>query len=403
MREIILVCNEYPRRTAWGGMATFTYEYATALAERDHDVSVITDAWDGPPEVRTEENVTVYRIKRNPNNPSADYMNPGLPSYHHSFGIAVRQQILRMPTNDSTIVEVTDFGGICTYIRDVTDALISARMHSPMGLIVQLNDLARFPGSRPHSSSFDQLSHTEMIERDAALIADVRISPSQALITLLQDRWEVPRNAFAFCPYGVRASSIKNSIPDRSESLLFAARLEPRKGFSLFLRALPMVLDASNANVIVAGEVPQAAIAEIYAAVPHRHRARVRIVGHQPRDIINDLLSRSKVFCHPSMVFDNSPLAVIEAMHNGCGIVATRVGGIPELLDNGECGLLVDEDPNALAASLTHLLKDTSLAASLGTAATLRAREYYSLDRLVRDSFNIYDEAHSTRASKRAK
>jgi len=90
------------------------------------------------------------------------------------------------------------------------------------------------------------------------------------------------------------------------------------------------------------------------------------------------------------------PMVVLEAMAAGLPIVATAVGGVPELVLDGETGLLVaPDDPEALAVALSRLAEDPSLRRRLGAAARARAEQHHSLDRMHRSYAEVYRSATS--------
>jgi glycosyltransferase involved in cell wall biosynthesis len=95
--------------------------------------------------------------------------------------------------------------------------------------------------------------------------------------------------------------------------------------------------------------------------------------------------------------YEGSPLAILEYMAGGAPIVATAVGGVPELIEDGVHGLLVGpEDPAALAAGMQRLLEDRELAARLGAAAKERQRANFDLDVVVRRLEDLYLELYSS-------
>jgi len=87
------------------------------------------------------------------------------------------------------------------------------------------------------------------------------------------------------------------------------------------------------------------------------------------------------------------PLVVLEAMASARAVVATPVGGTPELVQDGETGLLVPpRDPEALAAALRRLLADADLRRRLGEAGERRVRAEFTLDAMCSRVLAIYDE-----------
>jgi rhamnosyl/mannosyltransferase len=89
---------------------------------------------------------------------------------------------------------------------------------------------------------------------------------------------------------------------------------------------------------------------------------------------------------------EGTPVSAIEAMAAGCPVVATRVGGLPDLVQDGETGRLVPPgDPEALAAAILGLLRDRERARRMGEAGRERARERYRVERLCKDIESLYD------------
>ena len=111
-----------------------------------------------------------------------------------------------------------------------------------------------------------------------------------------------------------------------------------------------------------------------------------------PRHDVPDLLHAMDIFVLPSYS-EGVSLALLEAMAAGLPVVATAVGGLPEVVTDGENGLLIPpRDAEALAGSLERLLTDPAFARELGENARKHVREHYSLDRLGREINEIYEE-----------
>jgi glycosyltransferase involved in cell wall biosynthesis len=124
---------------------------------------------------------------------------------------------------------------------------------------------------------------------------------------------------------------------------------------------------------------------------------RVHLIGR--RSDIADVLAAFDVACLSSD-YEGMPLSVMEYMAAGKAIVATRVGGIPEIVDDGVEALLVPRrDPAALASAVERLLNDPALALSLGTAARARQRRELSLGAMVERVESLYEELSGSRGS----
>ena len=89
---------------------------------------------------------------------------------------------------------------------------------------------------------------------------------------------------------------------------------------------------------------------------------------------------------------EGTPVSVIEGMASGCAIVATRVGGLVDLLKHEETGFLVDpQDAEQLSEGILRVLSDSDYALRIGRSATVAVREQYALDRLVTDTQKLYE------------
>lgn len=111
-------------------------------------------------------------------------------------------------------------------------------------------------------------------------------------------------------------------------------------------------------------------------------RERVHFLGH--RDDVPALMQAVDVVAHPSTEFDPCPRVVLEALHSGVPLVATDVGGTPELIESRVSGLLVPpSDPGALAEALRFLLTNPAEGQRLAAQGQRRALEMFTLDRVV--------------------
>lgn len=102
------------------------------------------------------------------------------------------------------------------------------------------------------------------------------------------------------------------------------------------------------------------------------------------RDDVDLLLRATDIVVHPALWHEAFGLTIAEGMSCGCAVVASRVGAVPELISDGETGILVPPgDVDALAASLKRLIGDSSLRALLGGNARTRVSERFRLERSV--------------------
>jgi glycosyltransferase involved in cell wall biosynthesis len=132
----------------------------------------------------------------------------------------------------------------------------------------------------------------------------------------------------------------------------------------------------------------------------HPLGARAVLTGH--RDDVMAVLDAADVLLHPSSV-DAFPTALLEAAAAGVPAVATAIGGIPEIVDDGETGFLIDPPPTAprLAATLLPLLRDAELRRTLGERARRRFEAEFTVGRWLERLWPVYELALRSRPARR--
>lgn len=166
------------------------------------------------------------------------------------------------------------------------------------------------------------------------------------------------------------------------------ARLSPEKGIDVLLRAVQRVKRIFPAvTALVIGDGPQAAQLHRLAGELELHES-VRFLGaRHDVPVLNRLLD---VFVLPSRE-EACPMALLEAMAAGKAVVATAVGGSPEVLTSPTDGWLVPpDDPGALADGLLMLLGDPTRRVAMGVAAQQKVAAQFTRDRMVRDTLAFY-------------
>ncbi len=176
----------------------------------------------------------------------------------------------------------------------------------------------------------------------------------------------------------------KLGVPDDAPLLMLSSRLHPEKGIGWFLDLLPGIVDeVPGLRCIVVGEGPERQELERKVDVLQLG-AMVEFLGLRPRDELPGLYNASDVFVFPSQRAEGQPMSLIEAMASGLPVVATKVGWMVSLFENGVTGVLVDpKDSQALTEGILSLLKDSDKLQSIGQAAREKAVEAYSIDRVV--------------------
>jgi glycosyltransferase involved in cell wall biosynthesis len=169
-----------------------------------------------------------------------------------------------------------------------------------------------------------------------------------------------------------------------------AVRLTPIKGIPYLLGAMSLLRnDLPDLRLEIAGDGPLRAELELEAA-------RLGLADHVKFlgwvDPWDQLRLRWAVMVQPSLK-EGLPLSVLEAMADGLPIVASSVGGVPEVVFSGQTGMLVPAgDPRALAEAVRTLLKNADLRQKLGAAAARTIRECFSAQRMADQIAVLYRE-----------
>ena len=176
------------------------------------------------------------------------------------------------------------------------------------------------------------------------------------------------------------------------EDILFVcvARFAPQKNHELLINAFAKgPASDPRAHLVLAGE------GTLRAQVQERVNklgltSRVHFIGL--RTDVPDVLGAADVFVLSSD-YEGNPLAVIEAMAAGLPIASTAVGGVPELLENGKEGFIVQPGrAEQLSEAMVTLLKDGKLRRAMGAAAAARAKDKFDVSAMIRAYEELYSE-----------
>jgi glycosyltransferase involved in cell wall biosynthesis len=176
-------------------------------------------------------------------------------------------------------------------------------------------------------------------------------------------------------------------IAQDAVAALLVATLRPEKDVPAFVRAVRRARETQPELIgLVAGEGPdRPAVEQAAAGDP-----AVRLLGH--RDDITRLLKAADLFVLSSR-FEAVPMAILEAMAAGLPVLATGVGSIPDMVADGQSGLLVDPgDADAMAGALATLAADRSLREAMGAQGAQRHRERWNADTMVEGYARVLEE-----------
>lgn len=203
-----------------------------------------------------------------------------------------------------------------------------------------------------------------------------------------------PARVASAAPVDVRA---RLGLPAEARIVLAVGALVGHKGHKHLVEAMPpLVAAVPDVHVVIAGEGPLRGDLE--------RQARALWIAprlHMPGQV-DDLpgwFHSVDVLSMPS-VEEGLGTSVLDGMAAGLPVVATKAGGIPEMIRDGIDGILVEPgDPRALADALSRVLLDPDLRARLSAAARRRVDEAFHVDRMVEETIAVYEEAVNERAT----
>jgi len=186
----------------------------------------------------------------------------------------------------------------------------------------------------------------------------------------------------------IKKLCVELGIPDDMKIIGTVGRLVPIKDHKTFLFGAKLILESEpNVRFVIVGDGPL--MAEL-----KKQSYELDIATHVCftgfREDTDILLNMFDVFCLTS-IHEGIPMALLEAMSLGKPIVATRVGGISEVIDDNGSGLLIDsENPQSFADACIKVLRDKNLRASLSERAVSVVKEKFTLDVTVRLTQDLY-------------
>lgn len=216
-------------------------------------------------------------------------------------------------------------------------------------------------------------------------------APSRSIAGYIQQACRV-KQVIEIIPYPVDIHLFKPGTGSAKPTIiLFVGRVEKRKGADVLMRAIPLVrAKYPDSQFVFVGRVADELeeLVTSFAKDPD-----IKFPGMLPRDELIRWYQRAAIFAAPTL-WDNSPNTVYEAMACGTAVVATRVGGVPELVEEGVTGLLVPpRDENALAQAIIELLDDPTRRQKMGAQGRERAVENFAVEKVMVQTLEFYERA----------
>lgn len=234
------------------------------------------------------------------------------------------------------------------------------------------------------------------IARSSAIICNSSFTAKQLL--------EVsPTVAPTVIPYGAAIEAKPSAMTDnKTKQVLFVGRLVERKGVLYLIRAMAKVVKAIDATLLIAGEGPERSRLEAEIDTL-RLKAHVQLCGFVSNERLIELYQSCDIFVLPSIEDrdgDTEGLGVVlvEALCYKKPVVASRVGGIVDIIEDGATGILVEQkSEDDLAAAILRVLKEPDLARRLGEHGYRYVKEKVDWESITRRMIAVYEAAINRR------
>lgn len=413
--KICLLSQEYPPGVI-GGIGVWTNKLAEGLAARGHEVTVITKSQTGVHTVDFENGVWVHRIVPQwfpkPREPEL----PSIPPTIRDYCYTAYDEMLRVHLRrglDLVSGPIWDLEPLACLSAGFLPTVVS--LHTTFSLAEPF---------KPEWKSDKNYRRNHVLpimdaERDLLRSAPYVLSNSSGVMKdlealdpdlSLQDRATIVPHGIPKVP-APRAGIVPAvlGLPGRLK-ILFVGRMERRKGADVLLEALPSLMNQhSNIEMHFIGtdDINDGAKSMKARFEDKHHKAewfsRIYFHGRVDDQVREDALAQCDVFVAPSR-YESFGLIFIEAQRHGKACIGTNVGGIPDVIEDGETGLLVEPgSKEQLLKALELMVTDESLRTRTAANGLSRFESHFTVNRMVEEALVYYSGVISDWKSKAAR
>ena len=294
------------------------------------------------------------------------------------------------------------FGRLVRIVRRLRPAVLHTHLVHADFYGLPAGRLARVPvlvSTKHGFNPFRERGAFAIADRTVARLADVHVAISAGLAGYLAASEGFDEGAFAIVHYGIE-SGPPPPPPSGEPRLAVVGRLIPIKGHEILLDALARArAEVPGLELEVAGDGPLGP--ELRATVERRDLSEaVSFLGRVSP--VEPVLERAAIVVVPSLG-EGFGMVALEAMERGRAVIASDVGGLPEIVDHGRTGLVVPPgEPEALARAIVELARDPARISTLGAAGRERAVAEFSQDRCTDLIEELYRAALETGGRRRS-
>ena len=373
-----------------GGIATYTWALARALARSGVTTHVVTkgDAFKS----EQKDGVWVHTARALPANDIELPLEYNVTRRNLEYAEGALRAVCAVAAKwglDLIESPSWDFEGILLALDNRLPVV--TRVHSPLFKVMQTQN---WPETDDLRLSVDL--EGLMLARSCGVVGSTR-----GILDFFDRRYRLRMDRTSRIPLGLEPMAVSNGAQRSGpQRVLFVGRLERRKGVHTLLEAIPQVIEKYRGDVAfdlvgpdsVANPPNPATWVQLWNQRHPELRDRVKFHGEVLEEQLAHFYAGCDVFVAPSL-FESFGLIYLEAMAQKKPVVGTRIGGIPEVVADGETGLLVSPgDAKGLADALVRLLEDRSFAARLGAAGRERFDRHFSSSVMAERQLSFFKE-----------
>jgi len=413
--HIALVCRWYPPHTGFGGVAMHVYYLARALVEKGHRVTIVASRWspDVPP-LEEVDGIRVHRllIKHH----SWMHRLPVVGRHMRSivqarYSVRVMRALRGLEKSDPpNIVEFADIEAEgYAYLRQKKRRCpVVVRCHTPMFVLARYYQFEERPWS---------LQGIEAREKYCIAHADALTAPSRDMArtiarecSLPEERIAVIPNALDVEPFEQAVGQVKVRDTGDDVVVLHVGRLDRGKGIEVLANAIPLVLKefASARFIFIGDDRADGQESTWRSRLEKKFRTdgvneRVMLLGSLGQQEMMAWYGRADIAVVPSLIYESFSYTCAQAAAAGLPVVASRIGGIPETIDDGVAGIIAEPgNVEELAKGLLELSRDKVKRLQMGVVGNEKARRKFDSRQVAQRMVALYERTVASRVGKGA-
>jgi len=374
---------EFPPRVV-GGIARHCEGLAKALVQQNHEVHLFTLDFPGSPSYEEMDGVKVYRA-------STELGHPNFLTWVLLFNHFLAKRMAdAVHSVDFDVMHVHD------WLAAFSGISFKHYLKKPMVLTVHSTEVGRAQGLHsPDSFCINGIEWWAMYEADRVIVC------SESMKNEICGHFNLPLDKVDVIPNAIDVTKYQTSVDRGSvrqrygvgygeKLILCVGRLVPQKGIEYFIRAIPSIAKRyPEAKFIIVGEGWSRDILEAEARASG-HGGKIQFTGFASDQEVINLMTSADVLVVPS-VYEPFGIVALEGMASGVPVVASKVGGLSEVIEHDRTGLFVyPKSPESIAWGIDRILSDPDHAKWLTENAKEKLHKAYSWEAVAMKTVEVY-------------